>query len=545
MNNITRTALTLLGGAVFLGILADLILKETWGFNIFIFISVFAVLIAVFRRRESHLDGHAICLLVSLVAVSATFMWRDADVLKVLGMMTLLAIAAALTFRKLGIDFSLAGVFHYVIGFIQAGISVVFGPFVFLNRDFKSEGARVSGVASSLFSIAKGIAIAIPLLLIFTGLFSSADPRFQTWVEWVAALPVVEFTFEHLLTIGIWSWIFYGYLRGSSAFFKPAGENRDSSREDSVGEGEGLNLTGLFRIAVKDLRSRFDVMNFDNTILPKPLTLGAIEVSVALGLLNLLFILFVAFQVEYLFGGFNLVQQTADMKLADYARNGFGELVVVSFLVLPVLLFADWLVRRTDQKAKTVFRILAASLIALLFVIMASAIQRFMILTGELGYGFTAPRFYALTFIIWLAVLFVWFLATVLTGRRSRFALGVFWSGMIFLFGLNVMNPDEFIVRRNIALMEKGRDFDAEYSIYLGHDAVQPLLEIVPKLDGEARCDVKRALIRNEKELSTTESWLSWNSGRSRARALLASNRDVFSNHDTECPVRPDPNNED
>src|SRR6185295_19593781 len=116
--------------------------------------------------------------------------------------------------------------------------------------------------------------------------------------------------------------------------------------------------------------------NFNNSVLPPAFTLGTVEVGVILGLMNLLFLSFVIVQVPYLFGGMDLVQNTPDFKLAEYARRGFGELVTVSALVLPILLAAHWLVKKESPLTEKLFRILAGIQIVLLFVIMASAVQR-------------------------------------------------------------------------------------------------------------------------------------------------------------------------
>src|SRR5690606_6932676 len=73
----------------------------------------------------------------------------------------------------------------------------------------------------------------------------------------------------------------------------------------------------------KEEKKAWSWQNFDNSALPNLFTLGAIEVSIVLGLINLLFLSFVIVQVPYLFGGFELVQNTPDFKLAEYARRGF------------------------------------------------------------------------------------------------------------------------------------------------------------------------------------------------------------------------------
>src|SRR3954470_2430984 len=62
------------------------------------------------------------------------------------------------------------------------------------------------------------------------------------------------------------------------------------------------------------------------------LSLGIVSVGTALGLVNLLFLLFVVIQLRYLFGGTGVVQTTAAMTYAEYARRGFFELVMASAL---------------------------------------------------------------------------------------------------------------------------------------------------------------------------------------------------------------------
>ena len=213
-----------------------------------------------------------------------------------------------------------------------------------------------------------------------------------------------------------------------------------------------------------------------------------IETTIVLGLINLLFLSFVVIQISYLFGGFELVQQTEDLKLADYARRGFGELVIVAALVLPILLFSHWLLRKDSPKNEKVYRILAGIQIALLFVIMISAAQRLFVLTGNLGYGLTTVRFYPMAFMIWLGIVFVWFSFTVLRGMREKFAWGALWSAFFVLGTLHVLNPDDFIAKTNIRLMQEGRQFDAYYHTTLSDDALPVLLQNQNFMNSADRC---------------------------------------------------------
>ena len=130
---------------------------------------------------------------------------------------------------------------------------------------------------------------------------------------------------------------------------------------------------------------------------PEFLSLGIVEVGTVLGLLGLLFLAFVAVQVRYLFGGAERVVSTAGMTYAEYARRGFFELVTVTAIALPTLLLAHWLLRADDRRGERTFGILAGTLVALLFVVMASALQRMYLYVDE--YGLTQLRFYVTAFV--------------------------------------------------------------------------------------------------------------------------------------------------
>ncbi|HCA59273.1 MAG TPA: hypothetical protein DEP46_14960 [Blastocatellia bacterium] len=301
---------------------------------------------------------------------------------------------------------------------------------------------------------------------------------------------------------------------------------------------DGVVLSSDTRKADEKARRRKrDWQNWDNSSFPQVFTLGRIETIIILGLVDLLFLAFVVFQLPYLFGGMDLVQTTPDLKLADFARRGFGELVTVAFLVLPLLLASHWLLRRDERRNEAVFRVLAGVQIGLLFVIMASAMQRLVLLTGELGYGWTTVRFYPMVFMLWLAVVFVWFGWTVLRGRRNNFAWGALWSAIVILAATNLMNPDDFIARKNIQLMQQGREYDAWYHTYhLSDDAVPALIESLPVMNAEDACMTKRNLYDRLVDARGEGDVRSLNWSRESAFRLLESNSGLLINR-PECEV--------
>jgi hypothetical protein len=261
--------------------------------------------------------------------------------------------------------------------------------------------------------------------------------------------------------------------------------------------------------------------DLDSSSLSPVFTLGTTETVLILGLVNLLFLAFVIVQVPYLFGGMDLVQNTPDFKLADYARRGFGELVAVAALVLPMLLLSHWLLRKDGSRVGGIYKIFAGIQIALLFVVVASAVQRLVLLTGELGYGMTTVRFYPMVFMTWLAVVFVWFTVTVLRNKRNYFAWGALWSAIVILGATNLMNPEKFIVETNLRLMHQGREFDAAYNASLSDDALPSLINSFEDLNPDDAVTAIRQLQYRACMKSREGDWRTWNLSRQHAAETL------------------------
>jgi hypothetical protein len=538
MDERTKTGLEILQAAVLLGILGDVMLRATpWGLNIFLFGGAFvaAMLMLVWRRRQEFLSRQSVALNGALIFFAAMFVWRDSIQLRILDTLAILTIFAVLMLPALRIKTQIAGVFHYIIGFFWSGICVTFSPFFLVFEDIKWKNVPQAGWSKHLISVLRGLAIAAPLLLIFGALFVAADAVFEGFVRKTLNIDT-EALFMHTLVIGAFSWLSAGYLRG---FLNDNSEKEIPFAAADEIKPQTTSVTEIKEEAEQEKpkeeeKKGFEWQNFDNSVFPKAFTLGAIETSIVLGLVNLLFLSFVILQISYLFGGMDLVQNTPDFKLAEYARRGFGELVTVAALVLPILLLSHWLLRKDNPVNEKIYRVLAGIQIVLLFVIMISATQRLFLLTGNLGYGLTTTRLYPMIFMIWLAVVFIWFTLTVLRGAREQFAWGALWSAIFVLGILHVLNPDEYIVRTNVRLMQEGRMFDSQYATELSDDAAPALLESLPVMSFEQQCVVKNRLARRFKTAQTENDFRTWNFSRWRARRAM--NAYAESLDTSDCP---------
>jgi hypothetical protein len=466
-----------------MGILADALLRAVpWGLNLLIWMAALSAAIRFHARgREETLSGGGQWLLVVVALFALGLAWHDSSALKILSLLAALTALSLVMLRAQGGRFRFAGVVEHALGAAVAGLNTAFGllPMLFGESEWKNLlGGRWSqrGMA-----VVRGVLFALPCLLIFGGLFMGADAVFDNIVRKTFHVNLQQ-VFTHFFVVAFFAWCVGGYLRGM--------------------------LWGKEVSVIKEKR------------LPS-VSLGIIEVAVALGALDLLFLAFVLVQVRYFFGGSALVQATTGLTYAEYARGGFFELVAVAALLLPLLLLIHWLIARSGPQGERVFRVLAGVQILLLFVIMASAFQRMRLYQAE--YGLTEQRLYPTAFMGWLAVVFLWFAITVLSGRRERFAFGAMVAGFLLIIVLEALNPDALIARTNLARAKAGRSFDARYATRLSADAVPELVAALPNLNPQDRCTLASAILKRW-AFPQTSDWRVWNWSRARATQVLHEN---------------------
>jgi hypothetical protein len=516
MSEKTKQGLKVFEAALLLGVLGDGLLRATpWGLNLLLWTSgiVCALVVSVGRSRRRVLmdGGHWLLLLVILSA--AAFAWRDSLTLNFLAGLTLLVALALMAWRVRGGRLWLAGIADYILAMLIAGINAVFVGFPSLFFDVGWKEIPAAGWTRHLRSVLMGLLIACPLLLVFGILFISADAGFQRLVQRVLTANYEEVIGHAFLVLAL-AWLAGGFMRG--LLF---------GREVKVvnGHAQLVSLNLNESCAVENSGAN----NEAGALKPQALSLGIVEIGVTLGLLNLLFFTFVLLQLRYLFGGAGLIHGSDGWTYAEYYRRGFFELVTVAALVLPLLLAAHWLLRKENHAHERIFRVLAGTQIALLFVIMVSAVKRMLLYQNE--YGLTELRLYTTAFMLWLALVFVWFILTVLRGMRERFAFGSLIAALLIITALHVINPDALIVRVNLAHARAGRSFDVHYAVSLSDDAVPTLMEALPALSINDRRIIAAKVLER---LSPPEEadWRSWNWSRAEAQSVIQEQFDLLRN---------------
>lgn len=315
-------------------------------------------------------------------------------------------------------------------------------------------------------------AVSVVMLLIFGSLFASADPEFAKIFDGAAPSVRVDETFAHLC-IGM--------------------------------------LVAFATLTAVYLRRRTPDVD---ALAPAPATpLPLWEWVVPLAMLNMLFLGFVVVQIKTLFGGDNHVQITDGLTYADYARQGFWQLMAVTVLTLVVIAVAVRRIDRADRRSRALARGLFGALCTFSLVIVASAVHRMWLYENQ--YGFTRLRVSVFAVELLLGVVFVLLMIAGLRMSGAWLPTAVLAAATVGLLACAVFNPDAYIAEKNVERFGNGKSIDVNYLSTLSVDAV-PALDRLPE---PQRSD---SLWHLKQELQESEdSWWEFNRARAQAREIL------------------------
>ncbi len=243
-------------------------------------------------------------------------------------------------------------------------------------------------------------------------------------------------------------------------------------------------------------------------------TLGRLEWGLPVGGMVLLFGGFVAVQATVLFGGARHVLQTAGLTSAEYARQGFWQLLAVTVLTLLVIGVVVRFARRESAADRAWLRLLLGALSGLSLVIVASALSRMWAYTE--AYGLTQLRLLVSLCEGWFGLVFLMILVAGVRLRAPWLAQAVVATAAATLVGLVVANPDFQIARQNLARSEAVVPIDLAYLSELSVDAV-PALDRLPLR--ERTCVMMS--MKDRLDAAGPDELREWNLGRALARPVL------------------------
>jgi hypothetical protein len=286
----------------------------------------------------------------------------------------------------------------------------------------------------------RGILLGGPVLVIVGLLLASADPIFRSWFDLPAIL-------QHAVFIAMGAWLVAGLARTASA-----------------------------AQAVPGLRS-------------SPM-LGTLEASVVLGGLCCLYGAFVGAQFVALSGAGHRILVTHGLTYAQYARDGFFNLLWCAAITLVVLLG----VRGCSVACHRLLIALSLLTITLTLGVVVVAIRRLALY--EAVFGLTMLRLACLVVAAWIGVVFLLLAASVLAhGLLSRwFPAAMLISALVLVAAWGAANPAAIVASTGLHRAEHGQQMDVRQAAGLGPDAIPALLASLPDLPAGQAASLRAAV---------------------------------------------------
>jgi hypothetical protein len=428
----------LLWQAALLGISGDALLRDgPPGPGLAVWVAILALAaLSLTWSAGRRVPRESAAWLAVAVLLATCLAWRDAEAIRFLDLVATMGVLglAAIALREP----ALAIAAPRLRDTLWAGLAIVLATargIVPLALRELFAGERRAGALGRVRTTLRLTLIVASLLLVFGSLLRSADPIFAS----IVSLPDLDVgtIVSHVFLFGFFAWIAGGWAYGALV---------ESPQ-------------------VRRAPARF------------PISLGALDLTTALGTLTLLFGAYVLTQLGWFFGGERFLRATTGLTAAQYARRGFFQMVWVVALVVPLLLATRAVLAPEPSLARR-HTLLSLPVVGLLGAIILSAALRMRLYVQY--FGLTAERLYTLVFMGWLAIVLALLTLTVLRGRGHTFVAGSVVSALTLLIGLHIAVPDVIVARVNLARAASSSatvPLDLPYLASLSGDAVPLAVE--------------------------------------------------------------------
>lgn len=332
-----------------------------------------------------------------------------------------------------------------------------------LDRTVKSVLRR-----GGLWPVIRTAAVSLVLLAVFGGLLASADAVLGSWVSQV--IPNVD----EMLVVRVFVFVFFA----------------------------GITLAGLY-LAINP-------PEVDGGRVPLAGSIPAREWQIPVVVVIVAFAAFLVAQGAALLGGHAYVLETTGVTYAEYARAGFGQLVLVTILTLLLVAAARHLGRRDTPAQARSMRLLCSVLCLLALVVVASALHRMNLY--QQAYGFTIDRVLADLIELWLGLCLVVTLISIHVTRQRWAGRAMLLAGAAVVALMSVGNASAWVADRNIERFQDTGEIDVAYLGTISEDAAATIdRSTLPR-------EIKSCVLSQTG--GDSAAWPAWNLARERAATI-------------------------
>ena len=346
-----------------------------------------------------------------------------------------------------------------VIKILTDYFNILIEPFRDMGKVISDSTKKFKGklqVSKKTSKILKSLLIVIPITIIVLYILSTADAFFGKLVYDVFKIPIDiinNITLSEITFRLIRMFILFLYI-GATVYFL-------SDRYQD------------FKYYIKESNKK------DST-----------TIIVLLIVLNLVYLIFNIVQIK------SLGLLTKDINYAQYAREGFFQLMIISFINIIVILQAKSYI--TNEK---LIKILSLIMVFFTFIIILSANYRMYLY--EAAYGYTILRLLVYIILFTEIILTIPLILYIINKKYNIVKATIVVVITIYTF-INLINIDGIIAKRNIDRYFQKDDIDLEYLTNYRTDNIKYLNDFYEKVDDYK---IKRELQNYFRQIDTDYTW--------------------------------------
>ncbi len=453
---------------------------------------VFLVIIAL-KKSNKVKNKNALYLSIPILLLSSTYLFFNNTFFNMLNIVLIPVLLATMIIWALVDTFKVRELFQKGISLIIGSLEFIPGACKLVKSAFTTSNESKEIKHKKLKLIGIGVLCSLPILFIIIGLLIAADGVFANLFENIFKNITYIFTsefvinlFGRIIVIGL---LFIYLLCIIYNIFK---EKTSFNREYKESE--------VFKLHI------------DSTI-----------VNTILTIINVVYLIFTGIQFVYLYSYvFNDASLNASLNLAQYARQGFFQLMFITIINFAIILLTT---NNRVKEENNYTKYMNVLMCIFTIVITASAFIRMHLYESEFGYTFLRLMVYVILITETIALIptIYYILKKKVNLLKSYIVIAVTMYVII-----NFANIDHLIAKNNIDRAQKlageyVREVDVDYLIRnLGTDSVSEIVYLYKTTsDTQDKRKINNYLYNMYQDVKENRTWQEWNLSKDRAKKEL------------------------
>jgi len=408
---------------------------KSLGISVILFIIPLLLFIYNLLKKNNKINNKkGLLFMIPIVLLSVTYFMYDSFTFGVLNRLVIFILFILMYIFTIKPTYEISRIF-------VDGVTLVFEPIAFIGKFFKEVSNSLSGkikLSDTTKKVLKSLLIVLPIVIIVLVLLSNADQIFNNLFS--GLFNKIEDLFKYKLFNNLFgkliSMVFIFILIGIDSVYlvQKYGNEEDKKKEKT-------RKVDLF------------------------------TVKLLVSILNVIYVIFDFIQIKSLM----LHQVMPGFNYANYARQGFFELLIVSIINITIILVSKKMENKANKKDFIFINIMNLIMVILTLIIIVSSFMRMNMY--EAAYGYTVLRLFVYIALITEAILMI---PTVMYIFNSN--VNIVKSYMIIIISIytliNFVNFDSVIAERNINRYYKDNKLDIYYLENASNDNLPLLLDL-------------------------------------------------------------------